>query len=350
MPRLEFQEGPDLPDWRVVAERRAGRFKVVESAAIKQYAPEKTPRPPEHRHDYGQNEMPVLAFDLHRTLTPDIGYPLVSDPFPALKEGMDQFAARGCCLHVWSASLDFPDQTIDDARQALGMHWFRAKGLPVSVFGPNSEASTRIDDRGIMVPEGTEPDWAALWATAEKKLLKTYEIDKKSGKYVRRDDLKPVGDLIDDDEYPDDEDVPQDSPRGFTTPLIDIDLHRTLMPAWGTRRDAPPNPDGVSVIREWYRAGYSIQISCAGWTPATADNPKFAAQRAAWQRRYLLQWGIPYDRLVTKDDYDIWFDDRVVPFEGDWKAMEKVIDARYGDEVRSWPASAVGDIPNAPIS
>jgi hypothetical protein len=345
MPRLELEVGAHLPDARLLIERRNGRYTITS----KQYAPEKTPRPPEHRHDYGQNEMPVLAFDLHRTLTPDIGYPLVSDPFDGVKEGMDAFVARGCCLHVWSASLDFPDQQIDDARQALGTHWFRAKGLPVAVFGPNSEASTRIDDRGIMIPEGV-PDWAPLWATAEKMLAKTYEIDKKSGKYVRRDDLTPVGDLIDDDEYPGDEDVPQDAPRGFTTPLIDVDLHRTLMPAWGTRRDAKPNPQGVECIREWYRAGYTIQISCAGWNPATADNPKFAVQRAAWQRRYLQQWGIPYDRLVSKDDFDIWFDDRVWPYTGDWKAIDRELKARYGPDVMSWPASAVGDIPNAPIS
>lgn len=342
MSRLELEEGADLPDVTLILSRRSGKY------ALKQYAPEKKPRPAYHRHDYGQNTMPVLSFDLHRTLTPDIGYPLVSDPFDGIKEGMDQFVARGCCLHVCSASLDFPDQSIDDARQALGMHWFRSKGLPVSFFGPNAEASTRIDDRGITVPE--EPDWMALWAAAEKMLAKTYDLDKKSGKYVRRADLTPVGDVIDDDEYPDDKDVPMDCPRGFTTPLIDIDMHRTLMPAWGTRRDAAPNPDGVKCIREWYRAGYSIQISCAGWNPSLVDDSDFSAQRAAWQRRYLLQWGIPYDRLVTKDDYDVWFDDRVLPFGGDWGVIDKEIEARYGPEVRSWPASAVGDIPNAPIS
>ena len=344
MPRLDFEEGAHLPDWRVVVERRAGNVKIVES---KQYSPEKKKRPEYHRHDYGQNTMPVLCFDLHLTLTPDIGYPLVSDPFDCVREGMNQFVARGCCLHVMSASLDFPDQQIDDARQALGMHWFHAKGLPVSFFGPNAEASTRIDDRGITVPE--DPDWDALWDIAEKKLAKTYEIDPKSGKYVRRKDLSPAGDLIADDEYPDPDDVPMDCPRGFTTPLIDIDMHRTLMPAWGTRRDSPPNPDAVKCLREWYADGFSIQVSCAGWNPALINDPKFSGQRAAWQRRYLGQWGIPYDRLVTKDDFDILFDDRVIPYEGDWGAIDKVIQSRYPD-VRSWPASAVGNIPSAPIN
>lgn len=341
MGKLILEEGAGLPDVSLLLERRKGRY------FVKQYVPEKRPRPAFHRHDYGQNTMPVLAFDLHRTLTPDIGYPLVSDPFPGLKEGMDQFVARGCCLHVCTASMDFPDQQIDDARHALATHWMRAKGLPVTFVGPNAEASSRIDDRGITVPE--DPDWPSLWAQAEKQLAKTYVIDKKSGKYVRRDDLNPAGRKIDEDEYPDGEDVPMDCPRGFTTPLIDIDLHRTLMPGWGTRRDAEPEADGVRCIREWYEKGYTIQISCAGWNPALVDDPKFAEQRSAWQRRYLLQYGIPYDRLVTKDDYDVWFDDRVIPYTGDWEAIDAQIESMYGEEVRSWPSAAVGQIPNAPI-
>lgn len=341
MARLILEEDPNLPDTSLLVQRRRGKY------FVKQYVPEKKPRPAYHLHDYGQNEMPVLAFDLHQTLTPDIGYPLVSEPFDCVREGMAQFVARGCCIHVWSASLDFPDPQINDARQALGVHWFRAKGLPVSYFGPNAEASTRIDDRGIMVPPN--PDWDALWGQAEKILAKTYDIDSKSGQYRRRKDLNPIGRLIDDDEYPDPGDVPMDQPRGFTTPLIDIDLHRTLMPGWGTRRDARPDPDGVKCIREWYADGFSVQISCAGWNPMTVPDPDFAGQRAAWQRRYLAQWGIPYDRLVTKDDFDVWFDDRVVGFTGDWGVIDKIIASRYPD-VRSWPASAIGDIPSAPIA
>ena len=312
----------------------------------KQYAPEKSPRPAQHRHDYGQNTMPVLAFDLHHTLTPDIGYPLVSDPFPGIKEGMDQFAARGCCLHLCSASLDFPDQDIDAARTGQVYAFLAKNGLPVSFVGPNAEASLRIDDRGIQVPE--TPDWPSLWALAEKKLAKTYQVDK-AGKYQRREDLTPVGRVLDDQEFPDDGDVPPDQPRGFTTPLIDIDMHRTLMPAWGTSRDAKPNPDGARCMREWYQKGYTLQVSCAGWNPALADNPEVAAAKGAWQRQYLRKYGIPYDRLVTKDDYDVWFDDRVVPYNGDWAAVDAAIEAAYGDQIRSWPAAAVGDLPSAPI-
>jgi hypothetical protein len=211
--------------------------------------------------------------------------------------------------------------------------------------GPNSEATVRLDDRAINVPEN--PDWPALWATAEKMLKKTFELDK-NGRYVPREDLKPAGEPIEDDEWPADEDVPQDAPRGFTTPLIDVDMHRTLMPAWGTRRDAKPNPDGVRCVREWYSAGYTIQISCGGWNPALVEKPQFAVDRAAWQRRYLRQWGIPYDRLVAKDDVDVWFDDRAINYNGRWADADADVMERAGPP-SSWPSHEVGAIPTAPI-
>jgi hypothetical protein len=345
LPRLEIEEGAHLPDWRLVAERRAGKFKVLESAALKQYAPEKTPRPAQHRHGYGENPQPVLAFDLHRTLTPDLGYPLLSEPFPGLKEGMDTFAARGCCMHLSSASLDFPDPDINAARINIVQQWLRDNGLSVSFVGPNSEATARLDDRGVTVPE--KPDWPTLWGIAEKMLKKTYELDK-NGRYQERDDLNPKGRLMDDDEYPDDGDVPDDQPRGFTTPLIDIDMHRTLMPAWGTRRDSKPEPGGVKCMREWYNEGYTIQVSCGGWNPALVEDPKFAIDRSAWQRQYLRKWGIPYDRLVAKDDNDVWFDDRVINYNGSWADADKAIRAVTGPPA-AWPSRLIGSIPNAPI-
>jgi hypothetical protein len=337
-----LQAGKHLKDWELHVIRESGVLRVLQN---KQYVPEKGRRPKEHRHGYGQVQLPVLGFDLHSTLTPDMGYPLLDEPFPGVKEGMDQFIARGCCLHVSSASLDFPDQDIDDARCQIIWQWARNNGLPIGFVGPNAEATVRLDDRGICVPP--KPDWPALWGLAEKLLAKTYEIGK-DGLYKERDDLNPRGRLIDEDEYPDDGDVPQDAPRGFTTPLIDVDLHRTLMNAWGTRRDSKPNPDGVKCMREWYADGYTLQVSCAGWNPALVDDPKFAVDRSAWQRRYLRQWGIPYDRLVTKDDSDVWFDDRVVNYNGSWADADAQIKQRTGPAA-AWPSRLVGSIPNAPI-
>jgi hypothetical protein len=330
----------DFPDQGWIVERVGGELRL-----LKQYAPETQRRDRQHRHGYGQNTMPVLGFDLHRTLTPDIGYPLISEPFPGVKDGLDSFVARGCCIHIVSASLDFPDQDINDARTRILWQWVRDNGLPVGFVGPNSEATIRLDDRAVTVPEN--PDWPSLFGLAEKMLKKIYELDK-TGRYVQRQDLKPAGDMIDDDSWPDDEDVPQDAPRGFTTPLIDVDMHRTLMPAWGTRRDAKPNPDGVRCMREWYNAGYTIQVSCGGWNPALVEKPQFAVDRAAWQRRYLRQWGIPYDRLVAKDDVDVWFDDRAINYSGSWADADTQIRARTGPPA-SWPSQSVGAIPSTPI-
>lgn len=347
MKYIALAAGP-YPDWEIHVRRRAGELHVLRNTEVitqKQYAPEKGRRPIAHRHGYGQTQMPVIGMDLHRTITPDLGYPLLSEPFPGLKEGMDQFVARGCCIHVSSASLDFPDQDIDNARTQQIWQYSRNNGLPVGFVGPNAEASIRLDDRGINIPEN--PDYSVLWGQVEKLLAKTYQLDK-NGRYVERDDLKPVGTVIDPDDYPDDGDVLQDAPRGFTTPLIDVDMHRTLMMAWGTRRDAKPNPDGVKCIREWYNVGYTIQISCAGWNPALVDQPQFSVDRSAWQRRYLRKWGIPYDRLVAKDDSDVWLDDRVIGYTGNWADADDAIMTAVGPPV-AWSARVIGEIPTAPI-
>jgi hypothetical protein len=337
------------PDWRLTVERREGELHVIENEALKQYSPEKTPRPRRHRHDYGQNPMPVLSFDLHKTLTPDWGFPLVSPPFPGVKAFLDRMVGRGCCIHVDSASLDNPDPDFSEARTRLVWAFIYEYGLPVAWVGPNAEASLRIDDRGVWVPSDPDvPDWEkALPAQFEAILELTYELNDE-GCYKRRDDLVPIGTLIDEDTgYPDDGDVPRDAPRGLSTPLIDFDLHRTIMPAWGTKRDSPPDPAMVKLIRDLYYEGFSIQVSCAGWNPAQLDDPQFAIDRAAWQRRYLRQWGIPYDRLVSKDDCDAWGDDKTFGFKSA-KQIEPLIRKRLGPAV-PWSSNDPINEPNAPI-
>jgi hypothetical protein len=101
-------------------------------------------------------------------------------------------------------------------------------------------------------------------------------------------------------------------------------------------------------MREWYNAGYTIQVSCGGWNPALVEKPQFAVDRAAWQRKYLRQWGIPYDRLVAKDDVDVWFDDRAINYSGNWADADAQIRARTGPPA-SWPSQSVGAIPSTPI-
>jgi hypothetical protein len=338
------------PDWRLTVERLKGELHVIENAALKQYSPERKPRPAEHRHDYGQNPKPVLSFDLHKTLTPEWGFPLVSPPYDGVKAFLDQQVSRGACIHVASASLDNPDPDFSEARTRLVWAFVYEYGLPISWVGPNAEAALRIDDRGINVPSAPDvPDWQkSLPAQFNAQLAKTYYIDPKDNCYYRIENLTPVGTLIDEDTgYPDDEDVPQDQPRGLSTPLIDFDIHRTIMPAWGTKRDAPPDPAMVKLIRDLFYEGFSIQVSCAGWNPATQDDPQFAIDRAAWQRRYLRQWGIPYDRLVTKDDCDVWGDDKSFGFKSA-KQIGPMIRAKLGPAI-PWSSNDPINEPNAPI-
>ena len=344
-----IQAGKHLADWELHVIREGGVLRVLSN---KQYVPEKTPRPKEHRHDYkyGGDKWPVLSFDLHRTLTPDWGFPLTSAPYDGVKAFLDQQVSRRACIHCVSASLDNPDPDFSVARTALVWAWIRQYGLPISWVGPNSEASIRVDDRGVTIPSTPDmPDWnKALPKQFQAILDKTWNIAD-DGCYVRRDDLTPVGDLIGDDEYPDDGDVPQDQPRGLSTPLIDFDLHRTIMPAWGTRRDAPPDPAMVDLIQRLYAEGFSIQISCAGWNPMTLDknDQQFSVDRSAWQRRYLRQWGIPYDRLVTKDDCDTWGDDKVIGFKSA-KQVEPILRQRLGPAI-PWGSNNPINEPDAPI-
>jgi len=341
-----IKAGAGLPDWRLLVERRAGHLHVLESQQLKQYAPEDKPRPDEHRHDYGQNPMPVLSFDLHKTLTPDWGFPLVSAPFLGVKAFLDRMVGRGCCIHICSASLDNPDPDFSLARTRLVRSWTREYGLPVSWIGPNTEAALRIDDRGVNIP--AKPDWVKkIPAQFEAKLAVVYDIDDQ-GVYKRKKDLQPVGTLIDEDDgYPKDGDAPADQPRGLSTPLIDFDMHRTLMPAWGTKRDAPPDPAMVALVRGLFDEGFSIQVSCGGWNPATVDKAQFSVDRSAWQRRYLRQWGIPYDRLVSKDDCDVWGDDKTLGFTTA-AAIEPLIRKRLGPAV-PWQSNNPINEPDAPI-
>lgn len=146
MPHLELEVGAHLPDLTLSVERRGGRYTIR-----KQFAAEIKPRPAQHRHGYGENQMPVLGFDLHQTITPDLGYPLPTPPFDGFKEGADQFAARGCCLHICTASLEVVDVDIYNARVGMIWQYIRFFGLPIGWVGPNTESTLRIDDRGIQI-------------------------------------------------------------------------------------------------------------------------------------------------------------------------------------------------------
>src|SRR5579859_5321349 len=106
--------------------------------------------------------------------------------------------------------------------------------------------------------------------------------------------------------------------------MIDIDVHRTLDPAWGTGRvPQAPDPDAVAAVRAFYDAGYQVQFSCAGWNPALDANGG-GEDRLAGIIQYLLTYDIPYDRVVSKDDCDVRFDDKAVPFTN-WQEVRAAV-------------------------
>jgi len=296
----------------------------ADEIAAKAYSPETEPRDPKHMHDYGQNQKPVLSFDLHHTLTLDAGFPLVSPPFPGVRQFLNLMAARGCCVHISTASLDETDPDICKVRKSQIEDWCARYGLPVSYVCSNSHADVRVDDRGINVPK--DPDWGSIAAVAELQLGATHELDE-DGQYARRKDLAPVGERR--ETWPKLSSVPADRPRGFSTPMVDIDVHRTLDPAWGTGRvPQAPDPQAVAIVRGLYEAGYQIQFSCAGWNPAL-DVDGGGPDRLAGIVQYLLTYDIPYDRVVSKDDYDVRFDDKAIPFTT-WPEVRAAVLAKVG--------------------
>lgn len=333
MIRLEIAEGDSLPDWQAYVERRNGVVSVTE----KEYAPERKPRDPAHLHDYGQHEMPVLAFDLHHTLTPDIGFPLTQPPFEGVADFLARMVSRGCCVHVASASLDVTDSDIAKARKRLIEAYAVESHLPISWISANTEATLRIDDRGVPIPP--DPDWVTtLPAIYEARILAGPWL-LENGVYVRHN-LTPVGDLI--EEFPDLSKQPKDQPRGYTTQILDFDLHRTICPAWGSSRTAPYEEGGVALVNQLYDAGYIIQVSCGGWNPALVDDQTRDARLAAITQS-LWQAGIRFDRVVSKEDCDLWGDDKVLcpPTDADgnidWELLGTMILARVGPPV-SMPA------------
>lgn len=284
----------------------------------KAHTAETEPRPAEHNHEYDNNESPVLVYDLHGTITPDKGYPLTEAPFDGIREFMDRMDGRGCCQHISTASLhEHGDKQIYDARRAQVEAYVGRYSLPIKFVGPNTEADARLDDRMVSIPP--RPDWDEIAAHAETRLLETFELV--DGKYQRRTDLEPVGEEI---EFPEAEED-ADHPRGYTTPCIDVDIHRTLNPAWGSSREAPADPAGVDLVNRLYDEGFRVQLSCPGWNPMT--RPDTSAVRLTAMQLYAREYGIRYDRIVAKDDCDLHFDDKGVHFTGNWKLAEAQIRA-----------------------
>src|SRR5205807_8195617 len=80
-----------------------------------------------------------------------------------------------------------------------------------------------------------------------------------------------------------------------------------------------------------YDAGYQNQFACAGWNPALAVDGG-GPDRLAGIIQYLLTYDIPYDRVVSKDDYDVRFDDKVRTFTS-WAEVRPAVLAAAGPPV-----------------
>lgn len=332
----------NFKDWRMVVERRKGQLHLLENHELKEYTAERDTRPAAHNHENEQPARPILGFDLHRTLTPDYGFPLLQPPWPGVKGFLDRMVSRNCCIHIVTASMDTTDPQITDVRKSMIQSWAQQYGIPVSWIGPNVDANVRLDDRGIAVlsTDTAAPDWDALGKQAEKALAQTWYIDPDDGCYYKREDIKPVGNTI--DRYPEITDTPPDAPRGWSTPLLDIDIHRTINPGWGSTREDKPLPGSVQAIQTLYSQGFQIELSCAGWMRSTHTQAQ-SDQRLAAFRIYMRKYGIPFDRIVTKDDVDVWFDDKTVGFTN-WKAALPLVTARLTDAIKEHPRYAAGPL------
>jgi hypothetical protein len=287
-------------------------------------------RPPQHIHDQNGevDDQPCIAFDLNSTLTPSDSYPITSPPFPGVKVMLDKLAAQGCCIHVTSAGLyvaDGKDLDIQNARIAMCEAWATEYGLPIQVWLPKHPASLYVDDRMVPAFDG---DTVQIGAAIEAILKRRFTMGD-DGVWHRVE--KPLtGTPVRD--WPDPDTVAPDTPRGFTGPSVDIDVHMTTIEASSSTTIGGPMPGAQEAISALYNSGVTVYLSCAGWNPATKFDPDEVEKRLAEQRQQLRNAGIPYDRLVTKDHCEAYADDKGVPF-ATWEETLPVILRRLGEEL-----------------
>lgn len=291
-------------------ETEVSRFKNLYSQMVLERATEMTKRDANHLHASDQPS-PVLVFDLDGTLKedPNASYPLADvAPRDGVKAALDKFVAQGCCLHLATAGLYYGNQQDLDvyySRMCQIDAWLKRHGLPITLILPKSPSDCFYDDR--MVPAGAGLDWADLADEAQRRLSLRFSLV--DGRWERKQ-RAPRGTPY--DEFPRPEDAPQEMPRGFSGPRLDADIHRTVSEASSSKMIAAPKPGAVERLTELYNQGVSIYLSCAGWNPATHNDKETVQGRLAGIRQWLADNSIPYDRLVSKDHGDLFFDDKGV--------------------------------------
>jgi hypothetical protein len=281
----------------------------------------------------------VLVFDFNGTVTPFRGYPVEgegSDPFPKFVKWANRWAAQGACLHLATAGL-WPqvrsDPLVFSARWAQLDAYMKCYGIPIDYFIPKVDADIFYDDRMIEIPpKMDEVDWDEIGAQAEEDLAKRFVL---RGGYWERKPKKRIGHEIQDDEWPSYDEVIKDQPRGYSTPIIDVDFHRTLNEASSSLRSAGFRPGMVELVNSIYGLGYTVYLSCAGWNFAT-HSLEDSERRIAAMRMSARVGGVQYDQFVTKDHGDLYFDDkgfRATTAEQDGPLLLKLLGALSAHDV-----------------
>lgn len=295
--------------------------------------PDPVPLPPAHKHD-SDVAFPVIGFDFNNTLTPAQEYPIEAGPYPGAKAVLDELKTRGCCLHIMTAGLYFGKQDIPvfRARQRALQAWCDQYEMPIDFIGGKVPSDCYYDNDYVEVP--SEPDWEEIGSQIEQRLGSRFKLV--NGSYVAVPH-QPIGRPMPDKIPP----IEPLEPRGYSTPRLDVDLHKTFFIASSSQRMSPPKPHALEIVTDFYNSGITIRFSCAGWSPMT--HPQQDAEERfdglVWQ---LAEAHAPYDRIVTKDFHHVGVDDKGI-YAQDWerdlpriKTMLKESE-RYTPELQ-WPA------------
>lgn len=312
-PRCRCSLVPEALDRPAVASVESSR-PVAERKEIL-YATDR--RAPEHDHSTDAGERPVIVLDLHGTITPSDGFTApglpgaMLPPFEGVKAALDALVAGGCCLHIATAALSpvHPPDVVA-ARRRLVDGYITEYGLPVAWITGKIAAHVYYDDRAV---SARGRSWADILAEVVERLNKRFDLG--ADGVWRRKDIPETGR---DYERPRPEDIAADQPRGLSTRVIDIDLHRCLFAASSSKLVGPLKPGALEAVRAIYDAGCTVHLSCAGWDPTTHD-PADSAQRLAAMRQQVRALGVPYDEMVSKDHPDLGIDDKSIRHT-DWKA------------------------------
>jgi SPP1 gp7 family putative phage head morphogenesis protein len=190
----------------------------------------------------------------------------------------------------------------------------------------------------VRVPPGG--DWPQVSAAIADRLSARGQLVDGQWRLVA---LPETGAAIED--FPELDEVPPDQPRGYSTPVLDVDVHRCLLEASSSSNDSGVAKGALEVLRAVWGLDYQIHLSCAGFDPA-AKTPEQSAERLAGLRMTARREGIPYDLFVAKNHGTVFVDDKGLRFE-DWSAQAAEILARLAapdpeDEVTSLVPDAAG--------